>query len=122
MVTFALGMALVHMAQRWLERRYLPATGWDSGLRNSVSTGVGYLGVAIVLVCALTATGVGFSQIALVASALSVGIGFGLQQIVQNFVSGVIILIERPIKVGDWVNVGGVEGDIRRIRVRDTHA
>src|ERR1019366_8812910 len=87
-VTFALGMALVHLAQRWLERRYLPATGWDTGLRNSVSTGVGYLGVAIVLVCALTATGVGFSQIALVASALSVGIGFGLQQIVQNFVSG----------------------------------
>ncbi len=118
--TFIIGMALARAVQRWIERRYLPVTDWDSGVRNSVSTGVGYLGVGIALACALAATGLGFSQIALVASALSVGIGFGLQNVVQNFVSGVILLVERPVKVGDWVSIDGVEGDVRRIRVRAT--
>ena len=120
LATLLVGVGVVHMIQRWTVRRYLPLTDWDAGLRNSVSTGVGYLGVAVALVCALAAMGLGFRQIALVASALSVGIGFGLQQIVQNFVSGVILLVERPVKVGDWVTVDGVEGDIRRIRVRAT--
>jgi potassium-dependent mechanosensitive channel len=110
----------VHLVRGWVVRRYLPATDWDAGLRNSVSTGVGYIGVGIALLCALAAMGLGFAQIALIASALSVGIGFGLQQVVQNFVSGVIVLVERPVKVGDWVNVDGVEGNIRRIRVRAT--
>ncbi|HEY3888803.1 MAG TPA: mechanosensitive ion channel domain-containing protein, partial [Caulobacteraceae bacterium] len=101
-------------------RRYLPVTEWDAGVQNSVSTGVGYIGVGIAILSALAVMGLGFAQIALIASALSVGIGFGLQQVVQNFVSGVILLVERPVKVGDWVNVDGVEGNIRRIRVRAT--
>jgi small-conductance mechanosensitive channel len=120
LVTLAVGMLLVRGARAWMVRRYLPVTEWDSGLRNSVTTGVVYLGACIAVICALAAMGLGFQQIALVASALSVGIGFGLQQIVQNFVSGVIVLIERPIKVGDWINVDGVDGDVRRIRVRAT--
>ncbi len=115
-----LGLGIVHLTQRWLDQRFLPVTEWDVGVRNSVSTGVRYLGVGLVLLWALTAAGLGFSQIALIASALSVGIGFGLQQIVQNFVAGIILLIERPIKVGDLVAVGGVEGDVRNIRVRAT--
>ena len=118
--TLVVGVAIAHMVQRWVVRRYLPVTGWDAGLRNSVATGVGYLGVGLAMIGAMAAMGLGFAQIALIASALSVGIGFGLQQIVQNFVCGVILLIERPVKVGDWVNVDGVEGDIRRIRVRAT--
>jgi small-conductance mechanosensitive channel len=118
--TLVVGVAIAHMVQRWVVRRYLPVTGWDPGLRNSVSTGVGYLGVGLAMIGAMAAMGLGFAQIALIASALSVGIGFGLQQIVQNFVCGVILLIERPVKVGDWISVDGVEGDIRRIRVRAT--
>jgi potassium-dependent mechanosensitive channel len=117
---FVIGMGLTRAVQRWIVRRYLPVTDWDAGVRNSVTTGVGYLGVGVALLCALGATGLGFNQIALVASALSVGIGFGLQNVVQNFVSGVILLVERPVKVGDWVNIDGFEGGIRRIRVRAT--
>ncbi len=116
----AVGMGLVHLVRGWVVRRYLPATDWDAGVQNSVSTGVGYIGVGIALLSALAVMGLGFAQIALIVSALSVGIGFGLQQVVQNFVSGVILLVERPVKVGDWVNVDGVEGNIRRIRVRAT--
>jgi small-conductance mechanosensitive channel len=119
-VTFVVGMGLARTVQRWVVRRYLPVTDWDAGVRNSVTTGVGYLGVALAIACALAASGLGFTQIALIASALSVGIGFGLQTVVQNFVSGVILLVERPVKVGDWISIDGVEGDIRRIRVRAT--
>ena len=118
--TLMVGIAIAHMVQRWVVRRYLPVTGWDAGLSNSVATGVGYLGIGLAMLGAMAAMGLGFAQIALIASALSVGIGFGLQQIVQNFVCGIILLIERPVKVGDWVSVDGVEGDIRRIRVRAT--
>ena len=120
LVSLLVGFGLVHIVGRWLNRRYLPVTDWDAGVQNSVSTGVRYLGVGLAILWALAAAGFGFKQIALVASALSVGIGFGLQQIVQNFVSGLILLVERPVKVGDWVNVGGVEGDVQRIRVRAT--
>ncbi len=120
LAAFGVCMAATHIVRGWVVRRYLPVTGWDLGVRNSVAVGVGYMGVTIAITVGLAVTGLGFQQIALVASALSVGIGFGLQQIVQNFVSGVILLIERPVKVGDWVNVGGVEGDVRRIRVRAT--
>ena len=120
LATLAVGLALSHAVRSWATRRYLPVTGWDAGVRNSVATGISYLGVGAAVLCALATMGLGFKQIALVASALSVGIGFGLQQVVQNFVSGVILLIERPVKVGDWVNVAGVEGDVRSIRVRAT--
>jgi small-conductance mechanosensitive channel len=120
LVTLIIGVALAHLVRGWVVRRYLPVTHWDAGVRNSVSTGVTYVGIALAVACALAVTGVGLPQIALVAGALSVGIGFGLQQIVQNFVAGIILLIERPVKVGDWVNVGGVEGDVLSIRVRAT--
>ena len=92
----------------------------DAGVRNSVRTASGYFAVIVVLLLAFGAAGVDFSNIAIVAGALSVGIGFGLQSIVNNFVSGLILLAERPIKVGDWVQVAGGEGTVRKINVRST--
>jgi small-conductance mechanosensitive channel len=120
LIALAAGLGIARLVRDWFDRRYLPVTSWDVGLRTSASTGVGYLSVLIAVVCALGVMGLGFQQIVLIASALSVGIGFGLQQIVQNFVSGVILLVERPVKVGDWVCVDQMEGDITRIRVRAT--
>ncbi|MFI4957839.1 MAG: mechanosensitive ion channel family protein, partial [Lysobacterales bacterium] len=106
--------------KRWLSNQLLPKTTRDLGKQNSMLTLLGYVGGVLVFVLALLALKVDLQGIAWMASALSVGIGFGLQAIVQNFISGLILLAERPVKVGDWVAIGGVEGDIRRINVRAT--
>ncbi len=117
-----LGLCLlgVRIFKRWLQDRYLPTTHLDPGMRVSAATLVGYIGVVVAVALSMSAIGVGLERVAWVASALSVGIGFGLQAVVQNFVSGLILLAERPVKVGDWVSLGGVEGDIQRINVRAT--
>ncbi|MDB5991041.1 MAG: mechanosensitive ion channel family protein [Herbaspirillum sp.] len=117
-----LGLALLglRVVKRWLENRYLPTTKLDAGMQTSTATLFGYAGGILAMALTLSALGIGLERIAWVASALSVGIGFGLQAVVQNFVSGLILLAERPVKVGDWVSLGGVEGDIRRINVRAT--
>jgi small-conductance mechanosensitive channel len=114
------GVALTRMLRGWLEKRFLPSTSLDVGVRTSLVTGLSYAGIIIALLSASTTLGLQLEKITLIASALSVGIGFGLQSIIQNFVSGVILLIERPVKQGDWVSVSGAEGTIRRIRVRAT--
>lgn len=117
---FVLGLAAVRALKHWLFHRYLPTTRLDPGMRISVTTLLGYVGGVVVFAFALSALGFSLERIAWVASALSVGIGFGLQAVVQNFVSGLILLAERPVKVGDWVVLGDIEGDIRRINVRAT--
>ena len=119
-VVFAVGLGLTRFVTGWLDRRILTPTEMDAGVRNSLRTAAGYLAVIVVLLMAFAAAGVDFSNIAIVAGALSVGIGFGLQSIVNNFVSGLILLAERPIKVGDWVQVSGGEGTVRKINVRST--
>lgn len=118
--SFALVLAASHTLQRWLEERYLPTTRLDQGLRNSIKTSLGYVGFILALAVAAADLGVDFQKLAIVAGALSVGIGFGLQSIVNNFVSGLILLWERAVRVGDWVIVGADQGYVRKINVRST--
>lgn len=119
---FVLAVAVLasRLIARWMSTRLLPTTRLDAGVQASVTALVGYAGVIIGIGLALAALGVEANRITWVVSALTVGIGFGLQAIVQNFISGLILLIERPVKVGDWVVVGDAEGDVRRINVRAT--
>ena len=115
-----LGIGLTNIFTSWVDRRVLMRTHIDKGVRDSIRKGVNYFGVILAMILALTAAGVDFSDIAIIAGALGVGIGFGLQSIVNNFVSGLILLAERPIKVGDWIVVGAGEGFVSRINVRST--
>jgi potassium-dependent mechanosensitive channel len=120
LLIFGLGFAVTRVVQGWLDTTFLPATDLDAGLRNSIRTAFGYLGFFVAAALALSYLGLSLDRIAIVAGALSVGIGFGLQSIVNNFVSGLILLWERPIRVGDLVVVGDGEGHVRRISVRST--
>ncbi|MFN3434296.1 MAG: mechanosensitive ion channel family protein, partial [Sphingomonas sp.] len=116
----ALGLFLVRQFTGWLDNRYLPSTDLDGSVRNSIRMVARYLAIALAVVWALASLGIGMERIALLLSALSVGIGFGLQAITSNFVSGLILLAERPIKIGDLIRVGTDEGDVKRISVRST--
>jgi potassium efflux system protein len=116
----AAGIIATKLFNRWLARRILSDTHLNRGVQDSILKGASYAGYIIAAALALTATGVDFSNLALVAGALGLGIGLGLQSIVNNFVSGLIILAERPIRVGDWVSLPTGEGIVRRINVRST--
>jgi small-conductance mechanosensitive channel len=120
LAVLTVGFIVLRLFKRWLKNSYLPHTNLESGVRGSLTTLLGYVGGIAVITLALSALGLSVNRIAWIASALSVGIGFGLQAIVQNFISGLILLAERPVKVGDWVVLGTAEGDIRRINVRAT--
>jgi potassium efflux system protein len=120
LLLFGLCFIATRAVQRWLEVRFLPHTQLDTGLRNAIKTSLGYIGVFFAVALALSHLGLSFDRLAIVAGALSVGIGFGLQSIVNNFVSGLIILWERAIRVGDWIVVGEEQGYVRRINVRST--
>ncbi len=117
---FIAGLFGTRWFQHWLDGSIMARSHVDAGVRNSVKTGVGYLGIAFAGLIGISAAGIDLSSLALVAGALSLGIGFGLQNIVSNFVSGLILLVERPFKVGDWVVTGATEGFVRRISVRAT--
>lgn len=119
-VAFFVALVITRMIQRGLVRRIFPHTHIDSGVQHSVTAGIGYIGVTLALLTGVATVGFDLSNLALIAGALSVGIGFGLQAIVNNFVSGLILLAERPVKVGDWIRIGDFEGTVKRINVRAT--
>ena len=117
---FAALLFVTRLVQRWISGTFLSTARVDPGLANSIHKAIGYAGFALAVLVALSYAGLDITNIAIVAGALSVGIGFGLQSIINNFVSGLILLFERPLKVGDLIVVNGQTGRVRNISVRST--
>ncbi|MDH4107506.1 MAG: mechanosensitive ion channel [Gammaproteobacteria bacterium] len=119
-LVFAGLLVLIGWLKRWIDRRWLQHIVAERGAREALITLFGYVGFVIALLIGLTQAGVDLSGIAIVSGALALGIGFGMQEIANNFVSGLILLFERPIRSGDFVTVGDTEGFVRRISIRAT--
>jgi small-conductance mechanosensitive channel len=119
-VTFGVAMLLARLIRRVVRDRVMPTVEAPMPLRQSVDAGLNYAGVIIAILVGIGALGIDFTNLAIVLGALSVGIGLGLQNIANNVISGVVLLLERPIKAGDWVSVTGHEGFVRRINIRAT--
>ena len=124
LATALLAFAVTLHLSRYIKNHVVPHglkyTKLDRGAREAVASLVGYLGIIIAILIALSITGVKMQNIAIIAGALSVGIGFGLQSIVNNFISGLILLFERPIRRGDWIVTGDTEGYVKSINLRST--
>lgn len=119
-VSFYISLTLFKLLRTKFFNQVLIKMKIEEGVRHSLSSVVSFLGFSLALIIGVSAMGVDLTNLAIIASALSVGIGFGLQNIINNFVSGIIILFERPFKVGDWVIYNGEEGKIKQINIRST--
>ena len=119
-LTFGLAMLLLRLIRSVVRDRVMPTVDAPLPLRQTIDAGLNYAGVIIAILISVTALGIDFTNLAIVLGALSVGIGLGLQNIANNVISGVILLVERPVKAGDWVSVNGHEGFVRRINIRAT--
>ncbi len=114
------GYVLTRVAKFLLAQSVLEYTNIEVEAKNALLKVIGYLGLTITVIVAITLAGIDLTNLALLISALSVGIGFGLQEVVANFISGIILLFERPINEGDWIEVGGTSGIVKKISVRST--
>jgi small-conductance mechanosensitive channel len=120
LLIFALVLAVSRWVRDNLDRQVAARTRLEPGAREALVTITGYVGAVIAILVGISLAGFSLQNLAIIAGALSLGIGFGLQNVVNNFVSGLIMLFERPVRPGDWVVVGGTEGYVKRISVRAT--
>ncbi len=119
-IIFFIAVNIVKALKRNLVGNVLCKMDIDEGIKASLETGFGSVGYVLSALLAIAIMGGDLGNLALIAGALSVGIGLGLQNVVNNFVSGIILLFERPIKVGDWVSINGEEGRVKQINIRAT--
>jgi small-conductance mechanosensitive channel len=117
---FLLLVLLTKYMQRVLAKHVFPYTKFDSGLKHTLRTTVGYIGFTVAVVMSIRTLGFNLSSLIYILGGLSVGIGLALQPIVTNFISGLIMLVERPIKIGDFIELGGEMGIVKNINVRTT--
>jgi small-conductance mechanosensitive channel len=119
-IAFMVCMLFARLVRGIVRDRVMPSVEAPLPLQQSIDAGLNYAGVIVAILVGVGALGVDFTNLAIVLGALSVGIGLGLQNIANNVISGIILLVERPIKAGDWVTVSGHEGFVRRINIRAT--
>jgi small-conductance mechanosensitive channel len=120
LILFAAVIIVERIVQKQLIRRFLSKTKLQPSLQFGMSRIIGYTMIAVGFYVAFQLVGVDLSSLAIIAASLGVGVGFGLQNIINNLVSGIIILAERPISIGDRIEVGGVAGRVTKIQIRST--
>lgn len=120
LLLFVVGWPAIEYLKQFLNRGWLTSAGLSKNDRETFLTISGYLGYAAIILITLSAAGVKLTGLTVIIGALSVGIGFGLQNVVSNFISGLILMFEKPIKKGDWILVGTTEGYVKKISIRST--
>ncbi len=120
LVVFIIIMFLTRLTQKLLKNHLLIKTDLNSGTQATIVSIVGYIGLTIAVLWSISELGINLKNITVVAGALSVGIGFGLQNVVNNFISGMILLFGKAIQVNDRVIINGKEGIVRKINIRST--
>jgi len=119
-VVLWVAIALSRLLGAILEEEVLPRMDLPRGVPRAISSGLRYVFLAVGALVAISAAGIDLGHLGLVIGALGVGIGFGFQNVVNNFVSGVILLFERPVQIGDTIEVGSLIGEVRRIGIRSS--
>ncbi len=113
-------LILSKLIQKAAAKNILPYTGMDIGTQRAIQTAIGYIGIFISLLVFIYSFGIDGTSLAFIISGLSVGFGFAMQDLIKNFFAGLTLLAERPIKVGDWINIHNELGEVKKIRIRST--